>query len=176
MPLNRFVVVTGVSGSGKSTLVGQTLYPAVARELNTEYLPSQEFGAIEGAEFLKSVVLVDQSTIGRSSRGNPVTYMECFDGIRNVMSMQMEAKARGYSAGFFSLMVDGGRCPVCSGLGFEEVDMMFMDNLQIPCDECDGKLYRKEVLEVLYKGKNIFEILNLFVSHTLIIPNLFCRD
>jgi excinuclease ABC subunit A len=166
-PLNRLVCVTGVSGSGKSTLVGKTLYPALARVLDTEYLPAQKFDKIIGTEFIKNVLLIDQSSIGKSARSSPVTYLKAFDAIRNIMAAVPEAKVRGYTPGTFSLNVDGGRCPACKGTGFEEIDMMFMDNVVIPCDVCDGKKYRNEILEITYKNKNIFEILSMTVTEAM---------
>lgn len=166
-PLNRLVSVTGVSGSGKSTLVTKTLYPALARALDIEFLPGQEYSAIEGVENIKSVVLIDQSPIGKSARSSPITYLKAFDNIRNLMATTDEAKARGYTPGTFSLNVDGGRCPACKGTGFEEIDMMFMDNVVIPCDVCDGKKYRSEILEVTYKNKNVHEILSMTVTQAM---------
>ncbi|QDK47590.1 excinuclease ABC subunit A [Bdellovibrio sp. ZAP7] len=175
-PLNRLVTVTGVSGSGKSTLISKTLYPALARALDIEYLPAQEYGGIEGVDHIKNVLLIDQSPIGKSARSSPITYLKAFDAIRTIMATTPESQARGYTPGTFSLNVDGGRCPACKGTGFEEIDMMFMDNVVIPCDVCDGKKYRNEILEIQYKNKNVSEILamtvneamNFFVAH----PNI----
>lgn len=176
IPLNRLVTVTGVSGSGKSTLISKTLYPALARALDLEYLPAQEYAGLEGVDHIKNVLLIDQSPIGKSARSSPITYLKAFDAIRNIMATTPEAQARGYTPGTFSLNVDGGRCPACKGTGYEEIDMMFMDNVVIPCDVCDGKKYRNEILEIQYKGKNVSEILamtvneamNFFVAH----PNI----
>jgi excinuclease ABC subunit A len=167
IPLNRLVTVTGVSGSGKSTLVTKTIYPAIARALGVEYLPGKEYDEAKGLELVKDVVLIDQSPIGKTARSNPLTYLKIFDAIRTIMASSNEAKARGYTAGTFSLNVDGGRCPVCKGLGFEVVDMLFMDDIEIRCDACDGKRYRPEILEVTYKGKNIDDILNMTVSEAM---------
>ncbi len=164
IPLNRLVAVTGVSGSGKSTLITKTLYPAIARALEIDYLPAQKFNAIEGTEHIKNVLLIDQSPIGKSARSSPITYLKAFDAVRTIMSSVEESKVRGYTPGTFSLNVDGGRCPSCKGTGYEEIDMQFMDNVVIPCDVCDGKKYRNEILEVQYKEKNIFEILSMTVS------------
>lgn len=166
-PLNRLVAVTGVSGSGKSTLVTKTLYPALARNLEISFEPSQEFSVIEGVENIKNVVLIDQSAIGKSVRSSPITYLKAFDAIRSIMSSTPEAKAMGYTPGTFSLNVDGGRCPACKGTGFEEIDMMFMDNVIIPCDICDGKKYRQEILDIRFKNKNISEILAMTVSEAM---------
>lgn len=166
-PLNRIVAVTGVSGSGKSTLVSKTLYPALARALNVEFIPHQEFDSIEGVENIKNVVLIDQSSIGKSARSSPITYLKSFDLIRTLMAATPDARLAGFTAGDFSLNVDGGRCPVCKGTGFEEIDMQFMDNVIIPCDVCDGKRYRPELLEVKFKNKNIHEILQMTVSEAM---------
>lgn len=167
IPLNRLVAVTGVSGSGKSTLISKTLYPALARALDLEYLPSQEYAALEGVEHIKNVLLIDQSPIGKSARSSPITYLKAFDAIRTIMATTPEAQTRGYTPGTFSLNVDGGRCPACKGTGYEEIDMMFMDNVVIPCDVCDGKKYRPEILEIQYKNKNIHEILSMTVNEAM---------
>ncbi len=167
IPLNRLVVVTGVSGSGKSTLITKTLYPALARKLNIEFIPSRDYKSISGYENLKNVLLIDQSSIGKSARSSPITYIKAFDSIRNIFSQIQESKFRGYTPGTFSLNVDGGRCPACKGTGYEEIDMQFMDNVIIPCDVCDGKKYRDEILEIQYKGKNIHEVLSMTVSEAM---------
>jgi excinuclease ABC subunit A len=166
-PLHRLVAITGVSGSGKSTLITKTLYPALARALDIEYLPVQEYKKLEGADNIKNVLLIDQSAIGKSARSSPITYLKAFDLIRNLMAMVPESKARGYTPGTFSLNVDGGRCPACKGTGYEEIDMQFMDNVIIPCDVCDSKKYRPEILEIQYKGKNIHEILSMTVQEAM---------
>ena len=167
IPLNRLVTVTGVSGSGKSTLVSRTIYPAVARHLELEYLPGMPFKSAKGLDQVKGVVLIDQSAIGKTARSNPLTYLKIFDAIRAIMAGSNEAKQRGYTAGTFSLNVDGGRCPVCKGLGFEMVDMLFMDDVELKCDACDGKRYRPEILEVRYLNKNIDEMLNMTVAEAM---------
>ncbi|MCM2354051.1 MAG: excinuclease ABC subunit UvrA [Pseudobdellovibrio sp.] len=167
IPLNRLVAVTGVSGSGKSTLVTKTLYPALARKLELEFIPAQPFAKIEGWETIKNVLLIDQSPIGKSARSSPITYLKAFDSIRNVMAATPESVSRGYTPGTFSLNVDGGRCPACRGTGFEEIDMQFMDNVIIPCDVCDGKKYRPEILEVTFQGKNVHEILSMTVQEAM---------
>ena len=167
IPLNRLVAITGVSGSGKSTLVTKTLYPALARKLEIEFLPAQKFLKLEGADSVKSVLLVDQSAIGKSARSSPITYLKAFDHIRTLMSQVPDAVQRGYTAGTFSLNVDGGRCPACRGTGYEEIDMQFMDNVIIPCDVCDGKKYRNEILEITLNQKNVHEILNMTVLEAM---------
>ncbi|MCX7978055.1 MAG: excinuclease ABC subunit UvrA, partial [Bdellovibrionaceae bacterium] len=166
-PLNRLVAVTGVSGSGKSTLVTKTLYPAVCRALNKDYISVGEFRSLSGVEHLKNVVLIDQSPIGKSARSSPVTYMKAFDFIRTLMSLTPESERQGYNPGTFSLNIEGGRCPACKGTGYEEIDMLFMDNVVAPCDVCDGKRYKKEILEVRYKEKNIADILSLTVAEAI---------
>jgi excinuclease ABC subunit A len=167
IPLHRIVTVTGVSGSGKSSLISDTLYPAVARELGIDFLPTLEFDKLKGVSNIRNVLFIDQSPIGTTTRSNPVTYLKIYDAIRTVMASSNEARAMGYHPGTFSLNVDGGRCPVCKGLGVEIIDMMFMDDISIPCDECEGKKFRKEVLEITYKGKNITDILNMTVSEAM---------
>lgn len=167
IPLHRIVTITGVSGSGKSTLITHTLYPALARALNVEYTPAQKFRQIKGTENLKNVLLIDQSSIGKSARSSPVTYLKAFDAIRALFSEVSESKFRGYTAGTFSLNVDGGRCPSCKGTGFEEIDMQFMDNVIIPCDSCNSKKYRDEILEIKYNQKNISEVLAMTVKEAM---------
>lgn len=185
VPLNRLVTVTGVSGSGKSTLVTQTLYPALARALDVEHIKGQPFKSMSGVDALKNVLYIDQDSLGRTERSNPLTYLKIYDLIRDLFANVPLAKERGYTAGTFSLNVDGGRCSICRGLGYEEVDMVFMDNLKIPCESCKGKKFREEILDVTFKGKNINEILSLtvqsamdfFVSHPQIRrPLAFLRE
>lgn len=166
-PLNRVVTVTGVSGSGKSTLVSKTLYPAIAQALRVEYVRGEAYEEIKGLDYIKNVLFIDQSPIGKTARSNPVTYLKIYDAIRTILASTPEAKLRGYNSGTFSLNVDGGRCPVCKGLGYEVIDMMFMDDVMLTCDACDGKKFRDEVLEVTYKDKNITQILDLTVSEAM---------
>jgi len=167
IPLNRLVTVTGVSGSGKSTLIAQTLYPALARALDIDYLPTGKFDGLHGFGLIKNLVLVDQSAIGKTARSNPLTYMKIYDSIRSIMASTTEAKALGFDPGSFSLNVDGGRCPVCKGLGVEVVDMVFMDDIEVKCEACNGRRFRPELLEVTYKGKNIADILNMTVAEAM---------
>lgn len=167
IPLNRLVTITGVSGSGKSTLISQTLYPAIARHLHLEYIQGQAYKTISGLEHVKNLIFIDQSPVGKTARSSPVTYLKVFDAIRNIMAATPESQALGYSPGTFSLNVDGGRCPVCKGLGFETVDMLFMDDIEIQCEACDGKRFRPEILDITYKGKNIHEILKMTVAEAM---------
>ena len=167
IPLRRLVAVTGVSGSGKSTLVTQTIYPALARTLGIEFGSGQDYKQLMGSEFLKNVVYIDQKPISRSARSNPVTYLKAYSDIRDLMAGTEEAKVKGFTPGHFSLNVDGGLCEACRGEGFEIVDMVFMDDVRLTCDVCDGKRFKKEILEVTYKGKNIDEILNMTVNEAM---------
>lgn len=167
LPLHRLVTVTGVSGSGKSSLITGTLYPALARALNIEYVPGLAFTNLEGIEHIKGLSLIDQSPVGKTARSHPATYLKIFDAIRTIFASTPEAKAQGFTAGTFSLNVDGGRCPACKGLGHEVIDMMFMDDLQITCDICDGKKYRPEVLSVRYRGKHIGQVLDMTVAEAM---------
>ncbi len=167
LPLNRLIGITGVSGSGKSSLITQTLYPAIAHELDVEHIKALPFKSLSGHVGLKNILLIDQTPIGKTARSSPVTYIKAFDGIRTLFSQTPEARLRKYTPGTFSLNVDGGRCPTCKGLGFEEIDMVFMDNLKLPCEACDGKRYLSEVLDVTYKNKNIADILNLTIQEAM---------
>lgn len=167
IPLNRLVTVTGVSGSGKSSLVSHTLYPALARKLGIEFLQGGEFESLSGGDYIKNVVFINQAPIGKTARSNPVTYLKVYDAIRQIMASSQLARERGYTAGTFSLNVDGGRCPVCRGVGFETIDMMFMDDIELLCEACDGKKFRPEILDITYKKKNIHEILNLTVAEAM---------
>lgn len=167
IPLNRLVTVTGVSGSGKSSLISDTLYPALARHFGTEFIPGLTYDSLNGQQHLKSALFIDQSPIGTTARSNPVTYMKIYDAIRTIMASSSEARALGFDASTFSLNVDGGRCPLCRGLGVEIIDMMFMDDIEIPCDACDGKKFRKEALEITYRNKNIYQILNMTVAEAM---------
>lgn len=167
LPLNRLVTVTGVSGSGKSSLISQTLYPALARALGVEFHKGLPYQEIKGHEYVKNVLFIDQSPIGKTARSTPASYLKIFDQIRTLFASLPEAKVRGYTPGTFSLNVDGGRCPVCKGLGSEVVNMLFMDDVLMTCDACNGKKYRDEVLEVSYKGKNINQVLALTVEEAM---------
>ncbi|MDB5349358.1 MAG: uvrA 3 [Planctomycetota bacterium] len=161
IPLGVICVVSGVSGSGKSTLVEETVYPALARAVRQEPLPSEPYRELAGFETLADVVLIDQSPIGRSARSNPVTYLKAFDEIRKTFAQQHEAKVRNYGPSRFSFNVEGGRCDRCEGNGELTVDMQFLADVRIRCPECRGTRFRPETLEVTYRGKTIAEVLDL---------------
>ncbi|MDO5581186.1 MAG: excinuclease ABC subunit UvrA [Planctomycetia bacterium] len=162
-PLGVLCLVTGVSGAGKSTLVQDTLYPAVCRKLGKNVSEGLPFDQILGVGQIDDVILVDQTPIGRSPRSNPVTYLKIFDDIRNLFADTPDAKARNYNAGYFSFNVDGGRCNTCKGEGYVMIDMQFMADTYMRCPQCNGKRYQHDILDVLYRGKNISEVLDLTV-------------
>lgn len=164
IPLNRFVVITGVSGSGKSSLVTNTLYPALRKEIFGEMTKSLPYKELIGARFLKDVVLMSQLDIVRSSRSSILSYLKAFDFVRHTLAQTGLAKRQRLTASHFSWNVEGGRCPSCKGKGYQEIDMVFMDPLKVQCDDCKGKKFKKEVLAVKFKNKNIDEILNLTVD------------
>ena len=167
IPLNRIVTVTGVSGSGKSTLVTETLYPALLTELGIEYTRGEPYKKLAGAEHLKNVLHINQAPVGKSERSNPATYLKIYDIIRDIFATTLKGRNRGYTAGTFSLNVNGGRCPVCKGLGFELIDMVFMDDIRSTCQSCDGLKFTKEVLDVTYRGKNIYQVLQMTVAEAM---------
>jgi excinuclease ABC subunit A len=164
IPLDRFVVVTGVSGSGKSTLVHKTLHQALARIFEESKETAGRFDKLYGAEQIGGVVLLDQTPIGRSSRSNPATYLKAWDEIRRIFANQVLSLRRGYTPQHFSFNVDGGRCPTCKGEGEITVDMHFMAEVNLPCEECDGKRFKKTILDVTYRGKNVHDVLNLTIN------------
>jgi excinuclease ABC subunit A len=168
IPLGELVCITGVSGSGKSTLVHDVLYNALAAEkAQTSGTPHAELERLEGAEWLDEVVLVDQSPIGRTPRSNPVTYIKAFDTIRELFASQPEGTKRGYAAGHFSFNIPGGRCEGCQGDGTVTVEMQFLADVELVCEECKGTRYKPEVLEIRYHRKNIHEVLDLTVKEAL---------
>jgi excinuclease ABC subunit A len=162
-PLGVLCVISGVSGAGKSTLVTDTLYPALRHVTHGEALAALPFSKLEGAEQIPDALLVDQSSIGRSGRSNPVIYVGAFDLIRRTFAETHEAKVRNYGAGRFSFNREGGRCSACEGSGFQTVDMQFLADVMLRCPECNGTRYRAETLEVTYRGKNIAEVLDMTV-------------
>ncbi len=168
VPLGMMVCVTGVSGSGKSSLINDTLYPVLANELNrAAQRVVGEYDEIEGLEHLDKVIGIDQSPIGRTPRSNPATYTGLFTPIRELFAGTQEARARGYTVGRFSFNVAGGRCPACEGDGVIKVEMHFLADIYVICDVCKGKRYNRETLEVLYKGKNIYEVLQMTIEEAL---------
>jgi excinuclease ABC subunit A len=169
IPMGMLVCITGVSGSGKSTLVHDVLYPAVSHALGkTEGGdPSHLYRELKGAERLNDIVLVDQAPIGRTPRSNPVTYIKAFDAIRELFASQPEAQRRGYTAGHFSFNVPGGRCEVCEGDGTVTVEMQFLADVELPCEECNATRYKSSTLEIKYKGKTIHDVLNLTIKEAL---------
>jgi excinuclease ABC subunit A len=162
-PLGVLCVVSGVSGAGKSTLVQDTLYPALCSRKRKEAGQSLPFDDVLGDGQIDDLILVDQSPIGRSPRSNPVTYIKAFDAIRAVFAETLEARTHNYSAGHFSFNVDGGRCSACEGDGFVQIDMQFLADVYMKCSQCQGRRYRKEILDVTYRGKNIADVLDMSV-------------
>jgi excinuclease ABC subunit A len=167
LPVGRFVCVTGVSGSGKSTLINDTLYCAVARELNGSADEPAPHDDIKGLEFFDKAISVDQSPIGRTPRSNPATYTALFTPIRELFAGVPMARERGYGPGRFSFNVRGGRCEACQGDGVIKVEMHFLPDIYVPCDSCHGKRYNRETLEVQFKGKNVHEVLQMTVEAAL---------
>lgn len=167
IPLGIFTCVTGVSGSGKSSLVNEIIYKSLARELNRARTIPGKFKEIQGIEQLDKVINIDQSPIGRTPRSNPATYTGMFDIIRDLFAATMDAKERGYKKGRFSFNVKGGRCEACSGDGILKVEMHFLPDVYVPCEVCGGKRYNRETLEVKYKGKNIYDVLEMTVEEAM---------
>jgi excinuclease ABC subunit A len=163
-PLGVFICVTGVSGSGKSTLINETLHPILSRALYRSCQSPLAYKSIEGIENIDKVVEVDQSPLGRTPRSNPATYTNLFTDIRKLFEETPDAKIRGYKSGRFSFNVRGGRCEECRGAGVQTIEMNFLPDVYAPCKMCNGKRYNRETLEVKYKGKNIYEILEMTVS------------
>ncbi len=166
-PVGALTLVTGVSGSGKSSLVNEILYKAAARDLNGAKTRPGQFRKIEGLDLVDKVVNIDQTPIGRTPRSNPATYTGVFDLIRDLFAQTQDAKARGYTKGRFSFNVKGGRCEACKGDGIIKIEMNFLPDVYVQCDVCGGMRYTKETLEVRYKGKNIFEVLDMTVEDAL---------
>jgi excinuclease ABC subunit A len=189
IPLNLLCCVTGVSGSGKSTLIHQVLYRALMQALNrqegaAQAEPTHLFRALSGTQHLNDVVLVDQSPIGRTPRSNPVTYIKAFDDIRALFAAQPDAKRKGYGPGAFSFNVPGGRCDVCEGDGTVTVEMQFLADIELPCEECNGTRYKNEILDIKYKGRNVHDVLCMtvkealvyFAGHPRIVDKLYVLD
>jgi excinuclease ABC subunit A len=189
IPLNLLCCVTGVSGSGKSTLIHQVLYRALMQLLNrepnsSEPEPAPFYRTLSGVQYLNDVVLVDQSPIGRTPRSNPVTYIKAFDDIRALFAAQPDARRKGFTAGSFSFNVPGGRCDVCEGDGTVTVEMQFLADIELPCEECNGTRYKSSTLDIKYKGRNIHDVLNMtvkealayFAGHPRIVDKLYVLD
>ena len=167
VPLGTFTCVTGVSGSGKSSLVNEILYKKLAAALNRARVRPGKFDSIEGLDALDKVVGIDQSPIGRTARSNPATYTGVFNDIRDLYASTADARARGYGPGRFSFNVKGGRCEACCGDGLVKIEMHFLSDVYVPCEVCGGRRYNRETLEVLYKGKNIAEVLDMTAEEAL---------
>ena len=167
IPLGIMTCITGVSGSGKSSLINEILYKRLARDLNRARTIPGKHGDVEGIEQLDKVIAIDQSPIGRTPRSNPATYTGVFDLIRDLFAATADAKARGYKKGRFSFNVKGGRCEACSGDGILKIEMHFLPDVYVPCEVCHGKRYNRETLEVKYKGKNIYDVLNMTVEEAM---------
>ena len=167
IPLGIMTCVTGVSGSGKSSLINEIVYKRLARELNRARTIPGKHKDIKGMEQLDKVIAIDQSPIGRTPRSNPATYTGVFDLIRDLFAATPDAKARGYKKGRFSFNVKGGRCEACSGDGILKIEMHFLPDVYVPCEVCHGKRYNRETLEVKYKGKSIYDVLNMTVEEAL---------
>lgn len=167
IPLGVMTCVTGVSGSGKSSLINEILYKALAKKLNRARTIAGKHDGIDGVEQLDKIIAIDQSPIGRTPRSNPATYTGVFDLIRDLFASTTDAKARGYTKGRFSFNVKGGRCEACSGDGIIKIEMHFLPDVYVPCEVCGGKRYNRETLEVKYKGKSIYDVLNMTVEEAL---------
>ncbi|MBQ3770030.1 MAG: excinuclease ABC subunit UvrA [Prevotella sp.] len=163
-PLGKLIVVTGVSGSGKSTLVNETLYPILSKHFYRSLQAPMPYESIEGLQHIDKVVNVDQSPIGRTPRSNPATYTGVFSDIRSLFVNLPEAQIRGYKPGRFSFNVKGGRCETCGGNGYKTIEMNFLPDIQVPCEECHGKRYNRETLEVRFKGKSIADVLDMTIN------------
>ena len=166
-PLGELILVTGVSGSGKSTLINETLYPILSKHFYRSLQQPMPYDSIEGLEYIDKVVNVDQSPIGRTPRSNPATYTGVFSDIRSLFVNLPEAQIRGYKPGRFSFNVKGGRCETCGGNGYKTIEMNFLPDIQVPCEECHGKRYNRETLEVRFKGKSIADVLDMTINQAV---------
>ena len=166
-PLGELILVTGVSGSGKSTLINETLYPILSKHFYRSLQQPMPYDAIEGLVYIDKVVNVDQSPIGRTPRSNPATYTGVFSDIRSLFVNLPEAQIRGYKPGRFSFNVKGGRCETCGGNGYKTIEMNFLPDIQVPCEECHGKRYNRETLEVRFKGKSIADVLDMTINQAV---------
>ena len=166
-PTGVLTCVTGVSGSGKSSLVNEVLYKHLAKKLNRAHVIPGKHDGIEGIEQLDKVIAIDQSPIGRTPRSNPATYTGVFDSIRDLFASTNDAKEKGYQKGRFSFNIKGGRCEACKGDGIIKIEMHFLPDVYVPCDACGGKRYNRETLEVRYKGKTIYDVLEMTVAEAV---------
>src|SRR5690606_2154057 len=167
IPLGVLTTVTGVSGAGKSTLINDILYPALAKALHNASAPVGRHERIEGLDAINKVIDIDQKPIGRTPRSNPATYIKAFDEIRKLFAELPDARARGYSPGRFSFNVKGGRCETCEGDGVRKIEMHFLADVFVTCEECNGRRFNEATLEVKYKGKSIADVLELTVREGL---------
>lgn len=167
IPLGKFTCVTGVSGSGKSSLINEILYKGLSGKLNNKFTFAGDYDKIEGVSNIDKIIAIDQKPIGRTPRSNPATYTGVFTDIRDLFAETPEAKARGYKPGRFSFNVNGGRCEACSGDGIVQIEMHFLADVFVPCEVCGGKRYNEETLDIRYKGKNIYEVLEMTVEEAL---------
>jgi excinuclease ABC subunit A len=167
IPLGKFVVITGVSGSGKSTLIHDVLYGGVAKLLNMNPNRLGSYREIKGVNYIDEIEIVDQTPIGKTPRSNPISYIKAFELIRELFANTHQARARAYRPGFFSFNVPGGRCETCTGDGFIKVEMQFLADLYLECEDCNGTRYKKEIREITYKGKNLVDVLNMTVDEAI---------
>ncbi len=167
IPLHKIVVVTGVSGSGKSTLIHDVLYGGILKMLGGNPPKLGKYKSLSGVNFIDDIEIIDQSPIGKSPRSNPISYIKGFDNIRELFSKTPQARARGYKPGYFSFNVPGGRCETCQGEGYVKIEMQFLADLYLECEDCKGSRYKKEIRDITYKGKNIVDVLNMSVDEAL---------
>jgi excinuclease ABC subunit A len=179
IPTGAFTCVTGVSGSGKSSLINQILFPYLSNELNRSRLKTGLCREITGLENLDKVIDIDQSPIGRTPRSNPATYTGVFGAIRELFAATADARERGYTAGRFSFNVKGGRCEACGGDGIIRIEMHFLPDVYVPCEVCGGKRYNRETLQVKYKGKNVYDVLDMTVEEATAffepVPSVYAK-